>query len=193
LEKMEGQDALKDQLKRELMGLKQELDLQKDLYKYLKTQTDNFNGMDDAQLLKAAEVLDQVRDGFSDMQAKGLPPIERGLDEVERKMRQGLSRKKGDVRKQLMDSLKMNKVNLAELGNLIEKLRKEDEKLSKEEEAFRKIYKYDDKERAVDLVLMVVDPLASQLEELARLQRTKDQLKRQVDALEQDALTDQVV
>jgi hypothetical protein len=62
-----------------------------------------------------------------DLEFKDLPPIDRGLSEVERKLRQAQNKKKSDAKDKCLSKLRQDKDESAKLTSLIEKIEKEDD------------------------------------------------------------------
>ncbi len=66
--------------------MKKELDNCKSQSKTLDSNLDKLKSMSDADFLKGNN-LDNLKDKYLDLEFKDLPPIDRGLSEIERKLK----------------------------------------------------------------------------------------------------------
>lgn len=89
---------LKDSLQKELDQLQKELNDCKDKNKKLKAQVAELSKLPDEELAKEMDKINALADEFKGLDQHELPPIEKGLDDLEKKLKNAINKKKNNVK-----------------------------------------------------------------------------------------------
>jgi len=128
--------------------------------------------------------IDALADDFKSLDQHELPPIEKGLDDLEKKLKNAINKKKNNVKQDCLDSLNNNKIKVKQLSDLIDKLEKEIQRIDHEGENLERAYRYKDLERDHDLENKIKEELADQKEKLKDLKANRDGLTKAIADLE---------
>lgn len=68
--------------------------------------------MPDEELAKQGDAINALTDGFKGLANHELPPIEKALDDLEKKLKNAINKKKNNVKQDCLDSLNNNKIKV---------------------------------------------------------------------------------
>lgn len=120
--------------------------------------------------------IDAIADELKGLDHHELPPIEKGVDDLEKKLKNAINKKKNNVKQDCLDSLNNNKIKVKQLSDIIDKLEKEIARIDHEGENLERLYRYKDLERDHDLENKIKNDLADQKEKLKELKTARDGL-----------------
>jgi chromosome segregation ATPase len=170
-------------MQKELDQLQKELDECKDKNDKLKAEIEKLAKLSDEELAKVNN-LDTLKDGFDSLLNHELPPIEKGLDDLEKKLKNAVNRKKNGVKQDCLDSLNNDKIKLKQLDSILDKIEKEIIRIDDETENLERAYRYKDLERDHNLDDKIKSELKGQNEVLVDLKAARDDLKKTIADLE---------
>lgn len=128
--------------------------------------------------------INDLADQFKALDQHELPPVEKGIEDLEKKLKNAIKKKKNNKKQDCLDAINENKIKIKQLSDLIDKLEKEIARIDNEEEALERNYRYKDQERDKDLEDKIKSQLADQKEQLAELKAARDALVKDTAALE---------